>query len=129
MVNEIQSLGVIAGTGFSDWLQTESDAEDQSSKRLTTAFGEPAAEYHCGRIKSCEIVYLARHGNPHRYAPHAVNYRANIDGFRQQIKAASAERRRAVTDKPDFDSILSTALAQILDVDGPFLSTAINKRK
>lgn len=53
----------------------------------------------------------------------------HIDGFQQQLKAASAERRRAVTDKPDFDSILSTALAQILNVDGPFLSTAINKRK
>ena len=41
-----------------------------------------------------QIIFLARHGNPHRLAPHKINYRANIWGLKQlgveQIIAVAA---------------------------------------
>ncbi|MCC6345884.1 MAG: S-methyl-5'-thioadenosine phosphorylase [Nitrospirales bacterium] len=55
---------------------------------LSTPFGEPSAPYRIGSIGGSEVVFLARHGSPHRFPPHRVNYRANIWGF----KALGVER-------------------------------------
>lgn len=74
--NTKQTIGVIAGTGFSEWFQGE-------NLSVTTDYGQPAADYQRVTVNNGELVFLARHGNPHRFAPHAVNYRANIEGFRQ----------------------------------------------
>ncbi|MEQ8485244.1 MAG: S-methyl-5'-thioinosine phosphorylase [Pseudomonadales bacterium] len=43
------------------------------------AFGPPSAAPRRGRIGATEVVFLARHGEPHRIAPHAINSRANVD--------------------------------------------------
>jgi 5'-methylthioinosine phosphorylase len=43
-----------------------------------TAFGEASASLRRGEFAGHEVCALARHGLPHRYAPHAVNYRANV---------------------------------------------------
>ena len=49
---------------------------------LSTPFGEPSAPYRIGVFGGSEVVFLARHGTPHRFPPHRVNYRANIWGFK-----------------------------------------------
>jgi len=54
-----------------------------STKDLETPFGSPSAPYVIGSINGKEIIFLARHGNPHIIPPHKINYRANIWGLKQ----------------------------------------------
>jgi hypothetical protein len=39
--------------------------------------------YEHGQLDGKQLVFLARHGNPHRIPPHKINYRANIWGLKQ----------------------------------------------
>lgn len=67
-------VGIIGGTGFGRLAElAESGRRDEP-----TAFGEASSAVVLGTIESVPVAFLARHGNPHRYAPHRVNYRANI---------------------------------------------------
>jgi 5'-methylthioadenosine phosphorylase len=43
-----------------------------------TPYGEPSGPLAFGRVRSREIMFLARHGYGHTIAPHEVNYRANL---------------------------------------------------
>jgi 5'-deoxy-5'-methylthioadenosine phosphorylase len=45
---------------------------------VATPWGQPSAPLHAGRIGPLDVLYLARHGEPHTLAPHRVNYRANV---------------------------------------------------
>nr|VFK27439.1 MAG: methylthioadenosine phosphorylase [Candidatus Kentron sp. MB]VFK28623.1 MAG: methylthioadenosine phosphorylase [Candidatus Kentron sp. MB]VFK74312.1 MAG: methylthioadenosine phosphorylase [Candidatus Kentron sp. MB] len=61
---------------------------------METPYGKPSAPLVYGAIHDREIVFLARHGNPHTIYPHQINYRANIQALRQtgarKILAVSA---------------------------------------
>jgi 5'-deoxy-5'-methylthioadenosine phosphorylase len=73
----VHRLGLIGGTGLDHW-GTATRSHDISS-----AYGQPSAglsEYHLGDL---QVFFLPRHGGQHQIPPHAVNYRANIDAFRQ----------------------------------------------
>ena len=65
---------IIGGTGLTrlDHLVIE------ERKQVTTPFGKPSSDLVFGRLHGQELVFLARHGDPHIYPPHCVNYRANI---------------------------------------------------
>lgn len=71
-------LAVIGGSGFNRW-----DAL-QVTRRVAaeTAWGPPSAPLTYGRVAGRELVFLARHGEPHRIAPHLINYRANLAALR-----------------------------------------------
>lgn len=58
-----------------------------------------------------------------------IRMTAHLKGFCQQLQAGTADRLRSVTDKSNFDSILGNTVTGILNLDTPFLSTAITKRK
>jgi len=45
---------------------------------LDTPYGAPSADILRGEYAGREVLFLARHGQPHRIAPHQVNYRANL---------------------------------------------------
>ncbi len=66
-------IGLIVGSGA-----LNRDLGWQTTGGRETVFGEAAAPLERGRAGAHEIFALARHGRPHRYAPHAVNYRANL---------------------------------------------------
>lgn len=72
------TLAIIGGTGLTQ-LQ---GLEIQRSIALDTPFGQPSAEYVLGNYNNREVIFLARHGNPHRIPPHKINYRANIWGLK-----------------------------------------------
>lgn len=73
------TLAIIGGTGL-----TQIDALIiTGQERVTTPFGEPSAPYLTGELNGRKLVFLARHGNPHRIPPHKINYRANIWGLKQ----------------------------------------------
>ena len=72
------TLAIIGGTGLS---QIEA-LQLIESKTLTTPYGQPSADYLLTELYGKPIVFLARHGNPHRIPPHKINYRANIWGLK-----------------------------------------------
>lgn len=45
---------------------------------LDTPYGAPSADILRGSYAGREVLFLARHGQPHRIPPHQVNYRANL---------------------------------------------------
>jgi len=66
-------LAIIGGTGLNR-LATET----RQAPRIETPFGLASSTPQIGRIGSNEVIFLARHGQPHRIAPHLINYRANL---------------------------------------------------
>ncbi|WP_417513920.1 S-methyl-5'-thioinosine phosphorylase [Marinobacter sp.] len=68
------AVGIIGGTG----LTTLSGLEISGKRTLETPWGAPSSELTEGRLDGQPVIFLSRHGNPHRIPPHEVNYRANI---------------------------------------------------
>ncbi len=77
-------LAIIGGSGLSRL----ADLEVTRRQTVTTPYGEASAPLTFGRLGGREIVFLARHGDSHAFAPHQVNYRANIWALQQQEVAA-----------------------------------------
>jgi 5'-methylthioadenosine phosphorylase/5'-methylthioinosine phosphorylase len=72
-------LAIIGGTGLTRL--THLDIERRET--VTTPYGAPSAELVFGRLHEQDLVFLARHGDPHINPPHKVNYRANIWALQQ----------------------------------------------
>lgn len=72
-------LAIIGGTGLSQL----ADLKIIKSEQITTPYGAPSADFITGELNGKEVIFLARHGNPHRIAPHKINYCANIWGLKQ----------------------------------------------
>ncbi len=73
----VVTLALVGGTGL-----TELD-ENVKSISVDTPYGAPSApirEVQCGPVR---LLFLPRHGNPHRFPPHCVNYQANIWALRE----------------------------------------------
>ncbi len=75
----MSKIAIIGGTGLSQM----ADLHINSTEQIDTPFGSPSSGFTLGSIFEKEIVFLARHGNPHSIAPHKINYRANIWGLKQ----------------------------------------------
>lgn len=73
------TLAIIGGTGLTQIAELTITGQE----RVKTPFGEPSANYVFGELNGQTLVFLARHGNPHRIPPHKINYRANIWGLQQ----------------------------------------------
>lgn len=72
-------LAIIGGSGLNK-LEGLSIIKQQT---LNTPYGEPSANFITGQWADKQIIFLARHGNPHTIPPHKINYRANIWGLKQ----------------------------------------------
>lgn len=72
-------LAFIGGTGLTrlDGLQI------RERKTFATEWGAPSSPVTFGELNGKEVLFLARHGDPHVLLPHQVNYRANLDALRQ----------------------------------------------
>lgn len=79
MSDQPSRLGIIGGSG----VQVGDLLSQYREVALVTPYGEPSEPYAIGTLAGREIVYLHRHGAGKQIAPHRINYRANIDGFRQ----------------------------------------------
>ena len=75
-----KTLGIIAGTGFGE--AAMEGARVLGGSRMTPA-GEASADLAEMRIGSRRALFLQRHGDAHRLAPHAVPYAANVLALRQ----------------------------------------------
>jgi 5'-methylthioinosine phosphorylase len=73
----MRRLGLIGGTGLDHWDTAV------SSHDISGIYGQPSAAFAEYRMGNMRLFFLPRHGGQHEIPPHAVNYRANIDAFRQ----------------------------------------------
>lgn len=71
---KMHPVGIIGGTG----LTTLSGLEITGEKPVRTSWGVPSAPLVGGHLGDQPVIFLSRHGNPHRIPPHQVNYRANL---------------------------------------------------
>lgn len=76
-MNASVTLALVGGTGL-----TELD-ENVQSITVDTPYGEPSAPIREVQSGPVRLLFLPRHGNPHRFPPHCVNYRANIWALRE----------------------------------------------
>ncbi len=53
------------------------------SETVSTPYGAPSAAISIGSIGGREVAFLPRHGSPHMFAPHSINYRANMWALKQ----------------------------------------------
>lgn len=81
-------IGIIGGTGFGRLAALS----DSRLLNLETAYGEPSSPILIGSMAAVPVAFLARHGTPHRIAPHRVNYLANIAA----LKAVGVEQIIAI---------------------------------
>ena len=82
------TYAIIGGTGLTQ-LEGLTLKQAQSPD---TPYGAPSAAVLRGEYAGHEVLFLARHGHPHRIPPHQVNYRANL----WALKQAGAEAILAV---------------------------------
>ncbi|EAT13237.1 S-methyl-5'-thioinosine phosphorylase [Bermanella marisrubri] len=79
---------IIGGTG----LNHIPELEDKLELSVATELGE--VNVVKATWQGCPVVFLARHGNPHKIPPHKINYRANLLALEQlnvtQIIAVNA---------------------------------------
>ncbi len=109
MVAEV--LAIIGGSGLT---QLESLGETRRIE-VRTDFGEPSGPLTLGRMAGREVLFLARHGDGHRIAPHDINYRANV----RALKDAGARWIAAVATvggiRADFGPGALVVPGQIID--------------
>ena len=72
-------VGVIGGSGVYQLAGLTGVREE----RVTTPWGEPSDVLRFGRVGETQAVFLARHGQGHRFTPSTINYRANIDALKR----------------------------------------------
>lgn len=66
-------LGLIVGSGELPWQLGWAPVGERA-----TPWGEASSQPDRASYRGVELIRLRRHGVPHRIAPHAVNYRANV---------------------------------------------------
>jgi 5'-methylthioinosine phosphorylase len=75
----MDKYAIIGGTGLTQ-LQ---GLTIRDAMFIDTPYGAPSADILRGSYAGREVLFLARHGHPHRIPPHEVNYRANLWALRQ----------------------------------------------
>ena len=78
----MNAIGLIGGSGL--------DRPPELGSRIEafdTPFGKASAPIHQGKIAGADVIFLPRHGIPRQFAPHLVNYRANL----YKLKACGAD--------------------------------------
>ena len=65
-------LAIIGGTGLTQL----PGLEIRQAVSVETPYGAPSADILRGEYAGRDVLFLARHGQPHRIAPHQINYRA-----------------------------------------------------
>lgn len=73
------TLAIMGGSGLTQL----SGLEIVAKRSVKTPYGLPSADYVLGELAGKNVIFLARHGDPHTIAPHQINYRANLWGLKE----------------------------------------------
>lgn len=76
--SKYRTVGVITGSGASD-LELARDFKKES---LNTKYGK--VNFQTGNLSGKNVILLPRHDFDHKFAPHQINYRANIQALKQK---------------------------------------------
>ena len=74
-----RKLGIIGGSG----LYKMEGFEKTTWKKIKTAWGMPSDKILVTKLGNEEICFIPRHGRGHKINPSNINFRANIDAFKQ----------------------------------------------
>jgi len=99
----MKKIAIIGGSGFTSFAQHQ-DVVEVAQHNLTTVYGEPSAPLIDMTIAGVPLTFLPRHGQPHKQAPHLINYRANIAA----LKAHGVEQIIGVNAVGSIDPKLTT---------------------
>ena len=72
-------LAIIGGSGLYD----VEEFKDRELLNLNTPWGNPSDEILKTKYNNKEVYFLPRHGRGHFISPSKINFRANIDAFKQ----------------------------------------------
>ena len=72
-------LGIIGGSG----LYNLDNIEKSSWQTISTPWGSPSDQILSCIVSGREVFFLPRHNRKHSLSPSKINYRANIDAFKQ----------------------------------------------
>ncbi|SDK89068.1 5'-methylthioadenosine phosphorylase [Modicisalibacter muralis] len=72
-------LAIIGGTGLTEMARLDVIKRHSAE----TPLGAASAGVVQGTLEGHDILFLARHGHPHKLPPHRVNYRANLWALKQ----------------------------------------------
>lgn len=72
----MRPVGVIGGSGLYSLL------DEPELVEVETPYGRPSAPVATGSMGGADVAFLPRHGTRHEYAPHRINYRANLWALR-----------------------------------------------
>jgi 5'-methylthioadenosine phosphorylase len=72
-------IGIIGGYGLHESFPLENVEE----KNISTKFGNPSSPVIAGTFQNQKVAFLSRHGKNHSINPTNINYRANINAFKQ----------------------------------------------
>ncbi len=75
----MNKIAIIGGTG----LTSLAGVEITKTREVETPYGSPSNALSFGTFGDKEIIFLARHGDPHTIQPHKINYRANIHALKE----------------------------------------------
>jgi 5'-deoxy-5'-methylthioadenosine phosphorylase len=87
MTEPKKTLALVGGTGLNQFSGQVNDLP------VETPYGTPSADIQEIAHEAVRLLFLPRHGSPHRYPPHCVNYRANM----WALKEAGADHVLAVS--------------------------------
>lgn len=73
-------LAIIGGSGLSELPGLDVTRRE----RVYTPYGAPSGPLILGTLLGHPVMFLPRHGEGHRIAPHEVNYRANLWAMRER---------------------------------------------
>lgn len=72
-------IGIFGGTGIYD----SGLLKDAQETRPDTKYGATSDAITVGVFQNRKIAFLPRHGKKHTIPPHMINFRANVEAFRQ----------------------------------------------
>ena len=75
----MNKLGIIGGSG----LYSIDGLKDSKWLKIDTPWGKPSDEILQAKLNDKEIFFLPRHSRGHKINPSNINFRANIDAFKQ----------------------------------------------
>ena len=78
-MGKMVKIGIIGGSG----LDNPDILEDVREENADTPYGKPSSSLKIGKIKSVDVVLIARHGREHTIPPTQVNFRANISALKE----------------------------------------------
>jgi len=70
---------IIGGTGLTHYPGLEIEREEL----IDTPLGAPSAPLIFASLHGKPVVFIARHGHPHKFPPNKINYRANMLALQQ----------------------------------------------